>query len=77
MSLIRFQLDLAIPESVFDKIPLAKRQAFRDAVQAIKAFAVRLNGGMENEEFTVTASLHICRHDEGEGCEPDELNREI
>lgn len=70
MSLIRFQLDLAIPKPVYDAIPAAKKTAFRDTIRAMKALAVKVNAGKPNEEMTVTAVYHICHHDTGEPCEP-------
>ena len=69
MSLIRFNLDLAIPSKVFDSIPLAKKTAFRDAIKAIKALAVKINEGQVNEEMTIVAQWHTCRHDEGGSCD--------
>ena len=71
--LYRFQLDLAIPESAFDSIPDAKKQAFKDAVRAIKSLAVKINEGKVNEEMTVRAVWHRCAHDEGLPCnEPEQ-----
>ena len=65
MSLIRFQLDLAIPEAVYNAIPLAKRVVIINAVRALKAYAVKINAGAANEEMTTKAKWHVCRHDEG------------
>jgi len=71
MALIRFSLDLAIPEKVFDKIPLDRKIAFRNEVRALKSLAIRINEGLPNEEMTVKASWHKCYHDEGgKPCEP-------
>ncbi len=64
MSLIRFQLDLAIPEDVYNAIPAAKKQAVRDAIRALKVLAVKINEGSPNEEITVRAVWHRCTHDE-------------
>jgi len=72
MSLIRFQLDLAIPENVYNAIPAAKKLAIRDMVRSMKALAVKINEGKDNEEDTVVARYHICGHDEGKACEPVE-----
>ena len=68
MALIRFSLDLAIPENVFEAIPTARKLAFRDEVRALKALSVRINEGLPNEEMTVKASWHRCLHDEGLPC---------
>lgn len=69
----RFQLDLFIPESVFDSIPQEKKIAFRDRVRELKAFAVKINEGLPNEEMTVKAKYHKCYHDESppQPCEPE------
>ena len=64
MALIRFTLDLAIPEAVYTAIPAATKPAFRDRVRALKAMAVKINAGQPNEEATVKATWHICTHDE-------------
>ena len=72
MALIRFQLDLAIPEAVYDAIPAAKKTAFRDAIKAVKALAVKINEGKDHEEMTIRAVWHKCRHDEGLPCSPEE-----
>jgi len=68
MSLIRFNLDLAIPPVVFNNIPSARKAALR----ALKALAVRINAGQFYEEMSVKASWHVCRHDEGEPCDPEQ-----
>ena len=69
--LYRFQIDLAIPSDVFDSIPDRRKSAFRDAVRAIKSYAVRINEGRDEEEMTVKAVYHKCYHDEGKACEPE------
>ena len=63
--LYRFTLDLAIPKDVYEALPAAKKIAARDAIRALKAYAVKINEGKENEEMTVKATYHICHHDEG------------
>ena len=72
MSLIRFNLDLAIPSVVFNSIPAARKTAFRDEVRALKALAVRINAGQPNEEMSVKASFHVCHHDTGQSCEAEQ-----
>ena len=72
MALIRFQLDLAIPEAVYDAIPTAKKLVIRDAIRGLKALAVKINEGQPNEEMTVRAVWHRCHHDTGEACEPEQ-----
>ena len=73
MSLIRFRLDLAIPESVYEAIPLATKIAFRDRIRAMKALAVKINEGKPEEEAAVKATRHRCHHDETppQPCEPE------
>ena len=73
MALMRFRLDLAIPEVVFNKIPVVRKLAFRDEVRALKALAVKINEGKDNEEMTVVARYHVCHHDTGDqSCELDQ-----
>ena len=64
MALVRFNLDLAIPEKVYNKIPLTRKKAFRDEIRALKALAVKMNEGLPNEEMTIIANYHICHDDE-------------
>lgn len=64
MALIRFRIDLAIPEDVYNNIPTAKKKAFRDSVRALKALSVRINEGKGNEEMTVKATMHRCTHNQ-------------
>ena len=72
MAYWRGQLDLAIPIKVWDAIPLTRKIAFRDEVRALKALAVKINEGKDNEEVTVRAVWHKCYHDEGsKPCEPE------
>ena len=71
MAMWRGRLDLAIPLEVWDNIPNARKLAFRDEVRALKALAVKINEGKPNEEITVRASWHTCRHDEGGACDPE------
>jgi len=66
MALWRGQLDLAIPLSVWNAIPVARKLAFRDEVRALKALAVKINEGLPEEEMTVKARYHVCHHDTGD-----------
>ena len=72
MSFIRFTLDLAIPKAVYDAIPAATKTAVRDRVRELKALAVKINAGKPNEEMTVRATWHICNHDTGGPCDPEQ-----
>lgn len=69
MALIRFQLDLAIPETIYNAIPIATKLAIRDRIRDLKTKAVKINAGQPNEEMTVVAQFHKCRHDEGGLCD--------
>ena len=71
LALIRFTLDLAIPEAVYNAIPSAKKIAIRDRIRELKALAVKINEGQPNEEMTTRTVYHICHHDTGEPCEPE------
>ena len=71
MALMRFQLDLAIPEATYNAMPTAKKLAAYDAIRGLKALAVRINKGQANEEMTVRAVWHRCLHDEGKPCDPE------
>ncbi len=70
--LYRFDIQLAIPETVYQAIPAAKKTATKDAIRGLKALAVRINEGKPNEEMTVRAVWHRCHHDTGESCEPEQ-----
>ncbi len=72
MSLMRFDIQLAIPESVYNSLPTAKKLAARDIIRELKALAVKINEGQSNEEMTIKASWHICRHDEGKLCDKEQ-----
>uniref|UniRef100_A0A6M3IR97 Uncharacterized protein n=1 Tax=viral metagenome TaxID=1070528 RepID=A0A6M3IR97_9ZZZZ len=72
MTLIRFQIDLAIPEAIYNAIPTAKKMTVRDTIRELKALAVKINEGKDNEEMTVRAVWHRCHHDTGGSCEPEQ-----
>ena len=70
MSYLRFTVDLAVkeplPPTLAEKLP-----AIRQQILQLKAFATRINQGRPNEEMTVKATYHVCRHEEGLPCEPE------
>ncbi len=76
MALIRFDIQLAIPEEVYAAIPAVTKTAFQDKIRALKALAVKINAGKTNEEMTVRAVWHKCYHDENIN-KPCESEREI
>lgn len=56
-----------------DKTPAQVNTMFPQllpAIKAAKAKASKINEGLANEEMTVTAKYHVCRHDEGKACDP-------
>ena len=70
MAGLRFNLDLFIPEAVYNSIPATRKTAIRHIIRELKSYAVNLNEGQVNEETTTKAVRHLCRHDEGLPCEP-------
>ncbi len=72
MAYWRCDIQLAIPELVYNAIPAAKKLAARDAIRGLKALAVKINADSDNEEMTVRAVWHRCRHDTNEPCEPEQ-----
>jgi len=87
MAYLRFNLDLAIPlngavadgaqpKDIISQLPLelqTKIAGFATEIRRAKKYAVRINEGLANEEHTVTANFHVCRHDEGKSCELQEI----
>ena len=73
MSYIRITIDLAfkqpLPTAVKNKLDELKALIVQG-----KAYAEKINAGSPNEENTVRAVWHICRHDEGnEPCVEQEI----
>ena len=70
MSYLRFNLDLAIkqpiPNALKNKLP-----AIRHTIKELKSYASKINEGQDNEEITVKATWHLCKHDEGKPCEEE------
>lgn len=64
MAYWRCDIQLAIPEAIYNALPSAKKIAARDAIRDLKALAVRINAGHPNEEMTVKATWHWCHHGE-------------
>jgi|TARA_Y100000310_G_scaffold220623_1_gene222177 hypothetical protein len=61
----RILIDLFIPDNVYSNISSNKKTAFRDTVRDMKSKAIMLNN-----DATVKATIHDCRHDEGLPCDP-------
>jgi hypothetical protein len=70
MSYLRFNLDLAIKEPVPETLA-AELPAIKQAIRRLKTYASKINQGTANEEITVKANHHICRHDEGLPCDQE------
>jgi len=69
MSLVRIQIDLAIPSEVAQKTAVrAKLLELYALIKLAKTYSVKINEGLPNEEMTVVAQYHTCRHDEGLPC---------
>ncbi len=64
MAVVKIEINLAIPEDVYNNLPESKLRAFRREVRDLKKLSVRVNAGLDNEEMTVTATRHVCYHDE-------------
>ena len=64
----RFNIQLAIPQDVWNGLPTARKIAARDAIRDLQSLSVKINEGQANEEMTVIAKRHTCNHDEGLPC---------
>ena len=69
MSHKRYRIDLAFPEPLSSTLK-TKLKTLDNAIRAVKKASVKINKGKDNEENTTTATTHICKHTEGEKCEP-------
>ena len=75
MSLVRIQVDLAIPTTIADKPAVkAKLLELYQLLKLAKSYSVKINEGLPNEEMTVKAVWHRCHHDSGNTipCEPEQ-----
>lgn len=70
MSLKRYNLDLAFQEPVSPAVQ-GLLMAMEATIRKAKPFAVVINAGQPNEEMTVVAQWHRCRHDTNEKCEAE------
>ena len=69
---IRIRIDVAIPLTTWQGWTQAQRDAVKDKLTQIKAFGQKINAGNYNEEDTVTVKWHICRHETGQACGPEQ-----
>jgi len=70
MSYLRYNIQLAIKEPVSGSIKKITKD-FEKLVEDVRKYTVRINDGQGNEEETVKATWHICRHDEGKPCDDE------
>lgn len=70
MSLLRVNIDLAFPLPLSPAVQ-TKLNALKGAIVKAKAYAVKINEGRVNEEISIRAVYHICKHDTGEPCEKE------
>ena len=82
MTYLRLKTELAIPlgdivenptiDQIKEKLPQEVADHLTDYIREVrraKKYAVKINEGQDNEEMTIIADYHICRHDEGKPCE--------
>ena len=72
MAFVKFKLNLAIPERVFNAIPDERKKLIVDSIRFLKSKSVNINKGKPNEEMTTVAKWHRCLHDEGKKCESEQ-----
>jgi len=73
MALIRIRCDLAIPKKIANKPAVkAKLVELYNLLKLAKSYAIKINEGLPNEEMTIWAGWHICHHDTGGSCEPEQ-----
>ena len=71
MSLLRFMIDLAVEQPLPPGLQ-GQLNAIKQQIRNFQSFSSRINEGQPNEEDTTLAKQHICHHDTGESCEPEE-----
>lgn len=69
----RVQIDLYYEGKTPQQVNAEFPQLFT-AIRAMKAKSVKINAGLPNEEMTVKAVYHVCRHNEQppKPCEPEQ-----
>ncbi len=69
---LRYQIDIAIPYlDKNQKLPpefTNLRTAIETNIKTLKGFGGKINEGLSNEESTIIASYHVCKHDTGKPC---------
>ena len=62
-------------QQIKDRLPKEVADHLGDYIREVKRakkYASKINAGQPNEEITIVANWHICRHDEGLACEPEQ-----
>ena len=62
-------------QQIKDRLPTEVADHLVDYIREVrraKKYATKINEGTDNEELTITANYHICRHDEGRACESEQ-----
>ena len=72
MAYIRFRIDDTVYKPTYDALPAATKTAIRDKFLQLKSLCSKINEGTPNEEDTVRFKRHVCHHDEGLPCEPEQ-----
>ena len=67
---LRYRLDLAFEEPV-SKQDLKIIKDMEKLVKDAKKKAKKINQGKPNEENTIYATYHVCRHEQGLPCDPE------
>ena len=70
MAHLRVRIDLAFPMPLSGVVE-TRLHALRAEIKKAKKYTKKINEGLANEEVTVRAGYHICRHDEGKSCDPE------
>lgn len=65
----RLQIDLFFKDKTIEQVNKDNPELLL-AINEAKTKATKINEGKSNEENTITAKYHICRHDEGKSCDP-------
>ncbi len=70
MSGRRIQIDIFVKDPIPSAL-VTRWPAIVTEIRRLKSYASKINEGLPNEEMTVRAVMHICRHDEGGVCDPE------
>lgn len=68
----RFEISLAIPKTEWEILSQAQKDEWVNIVRAVKLKAQEINAGTDNKEDTMRAKRHICLHEFGLSCPPEE-----